>query len=63
MRPSDAWRRARCAEWRPRARTLVVSEQAVATHISSIFTKLDLPVGADDHRRVRAVLAWLREDG
>ncbi len=42
------------------AGSLVVSEKAVAKHINSIFAKLDLPVGEDDHRRVRAVLTWLR---
>ena len=41
------------------AASLVISEKAVAKHINSIFAKLDLPVGEDDHRRVRAVLTWL----
>jgi DNA-binding NarL/FixJ family response regulator len=39
---------------------LSVTEKAVAKHINNIFTKLDLPQAADDHRRVLAVLAWLR---
>jgi DNA-binding NarL/FixJ family response regulator len=50
------------AEGRSNARiaaSLVVTEKAVAKHINNIFVKLDLPVGEDDHRRVRAVLAWL----
>ena len=42
------------------AAALFVSEKAVAKHINSIFTKLDLPLAADDNRRVRAVLAWLK---
>jgi len=41
------------------ATSLFVSEKAVSKHINAIFAKLDLPVGEDDHRRVRAVLAWL----
>ena len=40
---------------------LTVSEKVIGKHISSIFTKLDLPAdNTDDHRRVRAVLAYLR---
>jgi len=39
---------------------LVVTDKAVAKHINNIFTKLDLAVAEDDHRRVRAVLTWLR---
>lgn len=42
------------------AAELVVTDKAVAKHINSIFTKLDLPADTDDHRRVRAVLEWLR---
>jgi DNA-binding NarL/FixJ family response regulator len=42
------------------ARTLYVSEAAVAKHIGSLLAKLDLHPDEDDHRRVRAVLAYLR---
>ena len=42
------------------ARHLCVTEAAVAKHINSLLTKLDLPPDIDDHRRVRAVLAYLR---
>lgn len=42
------------------ARALVVTEAAVAKHIGSLLAKLDLPPDEDDHRRVRAVLAYLR---
>ena len=38
---------------------LHVSEKAVSKHINSLFAKLDLPVAADDNRRVLAVLAYL----
>jgi DNA-binding NarL/FixJ family response regulator len=41
------------------AAALVVSEGAVEKHVSSIFTKLDLPPAEHDHRRVLAVLRWL----
>jgi len=41
------------------ARTLVVTDGAVEKHVRSIFTKLDLPPDEEQHRRVRAVLAYL----
>jgi DNA-binding NarL/FixJ family response regulator len=39
---------------------LFLSERAVERHVTSIFAKLDLPTGEHDHRRVLAVLAYLR---
>lgn len=45
------------------AESLVVTQGAVEKHISNIFAKLDLPVTEDDHRRVLAVLTFLRAQG
>jgi DNA-binding NarL/FixJ family response regulator len=42
------------------AETLVVTPAAVERHVTSIFAKLDLPPEHKDHRRVRAVLEYLR---
>jgi DNA-binding NarL/FixJ family response regulator len=42
------------------AAELVVTEAAVAKHIGNIFAKLDLPPADGTHRRVLAVLAFLR---
>jgi DNA-binding NarL/FixJ family response regulator len=41
------------------AAELVVSDGAVEKHVRNIFTKLDLPPDASDHRRVLAVLRYL----
>jgi DNA-binding NarL/FixJ family response regulator len=42
------------------AERLVVTERAVEKHVTSIFSKLRLPAATADHRRVLAVLAYLR---
>jgi serine/threonine-protein kinase PknK len=41
------------------AHQLFVSEGTIEKHIRSILMKLDIPEAPDDHRRVRAVLAYL----
>jgi DNA-binding NarL/FixJ family response regulator/class 3 adenylate cyclase len=39
---------------------LYVTVRAIEKHVTSIFAKLDLPATTDDHRRVLAVLLYLR---
>jgi len=41
---------------------LVITPGAVQKHVSAIFTKLDLPAGENDDRRILAVLAYVRPD-
>ena len=38
---------------------LYLTNRTVESHVRSIFTRLELAPGASDHRRVRAVLAYL----
>jgi DNA-binding NarL/FixJ family response regulator len=42
------------------ATDLGISEHALQRDIAAIFNKLDLPVGAEGHRRVLAVLTYIR---
>ncbi len=42
------------------ATQMTVTERAVEKHVTSIFGKLGLPPAPEDHRRVLAVLAFLR---
>ena len=41
------------------ATRLFITERTVEKHVKSILGKLRIPAGADDHRRVLAVLAYL----
>jgi DNA-binding NarL/FixJ family response regulator len=43
------------------ADALDLTERAVERHVSAIFAKLELPAGAEGHRRVLAVLTYLRD--
>jgi len=43
------------------AQRLVVSDGAVEKHVGNVFAKLDLAPSDEDHRRVLAVLAYLRD--
>jgi DNA-binding NarL/FixJ family response regulator len=43
------------------AQTLLVSQAAVEKHVTSIFHKLELDAAQTEHRRVLAVLAYMRD--
>ncbi|MFI6939853.1 response regulator [Streptomyces sp. NPDC050418] len=43
------------------ARRMEISQRAVEKHVAAIFTKLRLERGEDEHRRILAVLHYLRQ--
>lgn len=45
------------------AETLWITESSVGKHVNAIFSKLGLSAETQQHRRVTAVLAFLRESG
>ena len=60
-RCSSRWRRA--ATTPASRRRCYLSERAVEKHINSLFSKLGLAEEVDVHRRVKAVLLFLSEQG
>jgi serine/threonine-protein kinase len=56
----DVHRPARRAGVAAISATLFLSERTVETHVSSIFGNLGLRLSPSDHRRVLAVLTYLR---
>jgi DNA-binding NarL/FixJ family response regulator len=44
------------------AARLVVTERAIEKHVSNVFEKLGFPAAPDQHRRVLAVLAYVRSE-
>ena len=44
------------------AETLIVTEDAVEKHVNNLLRKLDITGAPTDHRRVMAVLAFLRQE-
>jgi DNA-binding NarL/FixJ family response regulator len=44
------------------SKALFVTEKTVEAHVRGIFTKLDLAVAPDDHRRVLAVVTYLTQE-
>ncbi len=45
------------------AALLVVTERAVEKHVAAVFSKFGLRATGTDNRRVKAVLAYLAENG
>ena len=45
------------------AKRLWLTEKTVESHVRTILMKLGLQAGGDDHRRVLAVLTYLRAQG
>ena len=44
------------------AAQLVVTDRAIEKHVGNIFEKLGFETAPDDHRRVLAVLAYVRSE-